>query len=33
MHYLHLQPTEIDRLPVDRLLRLCAWIDRHTTTR
>jgi hypothetical protein len=29
MHYLHIQPSEIDRLSVDRFLRLVAWIDRH----
>lgn len=33
MHYLNIQPSEIDRLSVDRLLRLVAWIDRHTATR
>lgn len=33
MHYLHMQPSEIDRLSVDRFLRLVAWIDRHTATR
>lgn len=32
MHYLHIQPSEIDRLSVPRLLRLVAWIDRHTAT-
>lgn len=33
MHYLHMQPSEIDRLSVDRLMRLVAWIDRHTAMR
>lgn len=33
MHYLHMQPSEIDRLSPTRLLRLVAWIDRHTATR
>lgn len=33
MHYLHMQPSEIDRLSVDRFLRLAAWIDRHAATR
>lgn len=32
MYYLHIQPSEIDRLSVDRLLRLVAWIDQHTAT-
>jgi hypothetical protein len=33
MHYLHIQPSEIDRLSVDRFLRLVAWIDRHIAAR
>jgi hypothetical protein len=33
MHYLHIQPSEIDALSVDRFLRLVAWIDQHVATR
>lgn len=33
MHLLHLQPSEIDRLSVDRFLRLVAWIDQHVASR
>lgn len=33
MFYLHMQPSEIDRLTVDRFLRHVAWIDRHIATR
>lgn len=33
MFYLKMQPSEIDRLKVDRFLRLVAWIDRHIATR
>lgn len=29
MHYLHIQPSELDRLSVARFLRLVAWIERH----
>jgi hypothetical protein len=32
MHYLHMQPSEIDRLGVRRFLRLRAWLDRHVST-
>ncbi len=32
MHYLHMQPSEIDRLTVTRFLRLVAWLDRHVST-
>ncbi|MDH6226205.1 hypothetical protein M2169_003175 [Streptomyces sp. MJP52] len=32
MHYLHLQPSEIDRLSVDRLQRLVAWVQQHVRT-
>jgi len=31
--YFSMQPSEYDRLPVDRFLRLAAWVDRHNTTR
>ncbi|MGX1223136.1 hypothetical protein RKD42_004395 [Streptomyces ambofaciens] len=31
MHYLHMQPSEIDQLTVTRFLRLRAWLDRHVT--
>jgi hypothetical protein len=30
MHYLHIQPSEIDALSVDRFLRYVAWIQQHT---
>jgi hypothetical protein len=33
MHYLHVQPSEVDRLSVDRFLRLVAWIDQYIATR
>lgn len=33
MHYLHMQPSEFDRLSVDRFLRLIAWVERHAATR
>lgn len=32
MHYLHMQPSEIDRLSVARLLRLVSWLDRHVAS-
>lgn len=32
MHYLHMQPSEIDRLSVERFLRLVGWLDRHITS-
>jgi len=28
-----MQPSEYDRLSVDRFLRLVVWIDRHAATR
>jgi hypothetical protein len=27
-----MQPTEYDRLPVDRFLRLVAWLQRHVAS-
>ncbi len=33
MHYLHIQPSEIDRLSIERFLRLVAWVQQHAATR